>query len=147
MISSSTLSIPSGLILCARSLASLRASNTRRAETRLSIGRFENPAHDLERVPRRTLQHQRSHSAAAERPAALCWSIVKTSSLPGFVSTLTSRSNGVVCFLHWWSRPSLEAPCCLELDVILLLPQNKHSWHVHSQGPETRLETHESLSV
>jgi hypothetical protein len=43
--------------LCAGSLASLRGSNTRRDETRLSISPFENPVHDLERSPRLPVGH------------------------------------------------------------------------------------------
>lgn len=142
-ISSSILSDPT-TSLCAGSLASLRGI----VETRLGIGLFD--------VPVRTPQQcdLRSHQGTAERPAALqiqYWKIAKTETPPSPRFRLNFKSSTQcrgLAFCVGEPSPSEAGPLFgsrFDPPLVASCLITSISWHIYSQGPETQLETHESL--
>jgi hypothetical protein len=140
-ISSSILSDPTSS-LCAGSLASLRGV----VETRLGIGLFDVPV----RTPQQCdLEISSSHSRTARcitntvledrqdrSPPRFRLNFKSSTQFRGLAFCVEEQSPSEAGPL-FGSRfdPPLEASCLI----------TSISWHIHSQGPETRLGTHESL--
>jgi hypothetical protein len=144
-ISSSILSDPHHVPVC-RKLGSLRGVVAKRDETRLGIGLFEVPP--PVRTPRQCdliksqqngpLHYKYWPIAKTEAPHRFRLNFKSSTQCRGLAFCVGEPSTSeAVPLFGTRCDPPLEAPC-LTTSI---------SWHIHSQGPETRLETHESFAV